>query len=696
MNITQEQEDIINNILTKNIIVEAVAGSGKTTTALEMAKRYLDKKFLLVTYNKDLKQDTREKVVKQNLNNIIVENYHSITMKYYGIRNAANDDAVLDVIENDLALAYDFIPDVLILDEVQDMNISFYKLIKKLLRDLNNEQISICVLGDRKQTLYRFMKSDYRYLELADEIFTYSKKEWIRLKLTESFRVPNKVCDFLNKCFYKTEFIKSNNINNVPIDYLIYDPYNIDQVSNIILNNIEIYGIKNTFLLANSLQTNSNINPLNNILNSVNDKFALFLKEKDIKTNDKNLKKNKLEITTINSTKGREKDLVIVYGFDEFYFKAYAKDENNKIPSDKFYVAITRAKQKVILLNTAWSAPLCFLDKYDILNTCNVVGDFEALNKKCELENRKKDKDIYFDVTQLIEYLDPSILYKFKKILSVEEYEFTNKANVDFSKIPFSIELNFKDKLIKENVSAINGSLITYIPLYMKTNFIDAVFKWINMIIEIRKAQDKNFQLTNEINNINDIFKKGNLSIQDLTHIACIIETAKSGRNYKYLQLKDSNFDWLNKTFMEDTLKVIEEIDPKGTMLFEEDLIINAENNDILKKINKELGLNTINLYGIYDGYNSETNELWEFKLTKNVDYEMFLQACIYSYIIQQKNKQSLKATYLFNLYTSKIYLLKFDIKEFEKILYEILYFKCTNVAEKNDNQFLKEVLNCE
>ena len=43
-----------------NVIVDAVAGSGKTTCNLHIAKKYSNLNILLVTYNKKLRLDTKQ------------------------------------------------------------------------------------------------------------------------------------------------------------------------------------------------------------------------------------------------------------------------------------------------------------------------------------------------------------------------------------------------------------------------------------------------------------------------------------------------------------------------------------------------------------------------------------------------------------------------------------------------------------
>lgn len=58
--ISKEQSDIVESLEKNNVIVDAVAGSGKTTTCLYIAKKFTDLNILLLTYNAKLKFETRE------------------------------------------------------------------------------------------------------------------------------------------------------------------------------------------------------------------------------------------------------------------------------------------------------------------------------------------------------------------------------------------------------------------------------------------------------------------------------------------------------------------------------------------------------------------------------------------------------------------------------------------------------------
>ncbi|HTM64915.1 MAG TPA: UvrD-helicase domain-containing protein [Flavipsychrobacter sp.] len=77
MELTKEQKGIINS--SGNIKVNAVAGSGKTTTIIEYAKaRPRSSKILYLAFNRSVKLDAERKFTQKGLDNVKVETAHSL------------------------------------------------------------------------------------------------------------------------------------------------------------------------------------------------------------------------------------------------------------------------------------------------------------------------------------------------------------------------------------------------------------------------------------------------------------------------------------------------------------------------------------------------------------------------------------------------------------------------------------------
>ncbi|MBK5214483.1 MAG: ATP-dependent helicase [Flavobacteriaceae bacterium] len=81
MNPTPEQSTIINS--TGDLCINAIAGSGKTTTILQYAAtRPSNAKILYIAYNKSVKTEAQHKCKKLDLSNVRVETAHSLAYKH--------------------------------------------------------------------------------------------------------------------------------------------------------------------------------------------------------------------------------------------------------------------------------------------------------------------------------------------------------------------------------------------------------------------------------------------------------------------------------------------------------------------------------------------------------------------------------------------------------------------------------------
>lgn len=86
MELTKEQYDIINS--TGNIKINAVAGSGKTTTIIEYAgTRPAKSKILYLAFNKSVKLEAAKKFADKGLNNVKVETAHSLAYRHIVFKN---------------------------------------------------------------------------------------------------------------------------------------------------------------------------------------------------------------------------------------------------------------------------------------------------------------------------------------------------------------------------------------------------------------------------------------------------------------------------------------------------------------------------------------------------------------------------------------------------------------------------------
>ena len=216
-----EQQKIIDALHNSNVLVDAVAGSGKTTTVLHIALQHSLDTILLLTYNKKLRLETKRRSIDNNITNLDVHNYHSFAVKYYDPK-CHNDIMIKKHLESSPVKVYKYT--MVIIDEAQDMTELYYKLTCKIIKE-NNFAPKICILGDRYQSIYDFNGADNRYIIYGQELFNVNEYPWSTIKLSETFRVPHQISEFINKCaLHEDRLISTKTVHVKPL-YLYCDAF---------------------------------------------------------------------------------------------------------------------------------------------------------------------------------------------------------------------------------------------------------------------------------------------------------------------------------------------------------------------------------------------------------------------------------------------------------------------------------------
>ena len=117
---SEEQKNIVEQYRKNNVKVDAVAGSGKTTTVYYIGTGFSKDLILLLTYNKKLRLETREKLEENGVTNVEVHTYHSFCVKYYN-HKCFTDRPMKNLINRDQKPLKDFKYQRIICDEAQDI-----------------------------------------------------------------------------------------------------------------------------------------------------------------------------------------------------------------------------------------------------------------------------------------------------------------------------------------------------------------------------------------------------------------------------------------------------------------------------------------------------------------------------------------------------------------------------------------------
>jgi len=168
---SDEQTHVYNKIREgNNVIVDACAGSGKSTTILSIASNMPNHQFIQLTYNSMLSSEIKTKIEKLGLQNLKVYTFHSLVVKYYSA-DGYTDTIIRKILQNNTSPRKS-IPKfhVLVIDEAQDMTFLYFKLLVKFCRDMG-ERIQLLILGDFMQGLYEFKGADIRFLTFLDYIW---------------------------------------------------------------------------------------------------------------------------------------------------------------------------------------------------------------------------------------------------------------------------------------------------------------------------------------------------------------------------------------------------------------------------------------------------------------------------------------------------------------------------------------------
>ena len=673
---SKEQHEIVLAFHTKNVMVNAVAGSGKTTTILHISEHFKSERILVVTYNSKLRLETREKIEKYQLCNVEVHTFHSFCRKNYNsycksdteIRDIFHDGFIFK--KNNNKVVYD----IIILDEVQDMSPLYYNLFCKLFKDNNNLQTKIGIFGDFRQSIFSFNKSDERYITLYDKLFyNMNLFDWVERKLQTSFRITNQMSTFLNDCMFNQKIIFANKHSEYKPRYLFCNGFE----NKCTCQNSKIYNMiflefqkiikelhylpEDIFILAPSIKSRKYIEEdtvdddieitkkgcqhfgpkyykppvliLENLIKKYMPDIPIYVPLSDEGKVDETIISNKLAFLSFHQSKGLERKVVFVFNFDNSYFTYYGKE----LPRDKcpntLYVATTRAKERLILIHQSTNNFLPFVKKDKINHLCEPTYQYKIAEIK---EIGCPALEQVYDVTYLTSHLPEDILDACFEMIDTTIVQ----QNSSLMKISSSVEGLYGNELICD----INGIFFPTYYQYITTLKIDILDEMINI-----QPQPEHIDLYEKTHNMKlseiDLSK---ISIKELLFICVCYTSMRNKVLYKITQIKQ--FDWINDEHLQIGKERLDALH----------ISINSKYEFVLqdKCIEKYIaGRIDLNDFG--------NNNIYEFKCVTELKKEHYLQLAIYMYMHEKENPTENYKYYLFNILTNE----KIEIMHNSKII---------------------------
>lgn len=589
--LSKEQQKVIDYVKKGyNVVIDAVAGCGKTTTSLHICKELHDKKILMLTYNAGLKIDTRNKILKYDITNLEVHSYHSFCVKYYK-RECYDDLSMYKLLKENIELDTNF--DIIILDEQQDMKPLFYELGQKIIKP----DTQLCIFGDVNQNIYSYQGSNVMYLTNADKLFSNNRK-WKKLNMKTTFRMSIEIANFINNILLKQERLVATK-HGLNVKYLQITTYKPFLILNIIKDYKKRgYNYDDIFILGLTVKSIA-LQKLEN--ECVKNNIPCFVSTSENGSIDNELIKNKLVITTYHQSKGLERKIVFVYNMDEGYYW-YAKNIPKDICPNPIYVACTRVIEELYIIHDMCKDYLPFIDSDKIKDYAKISGNLRLKEK--EVTSPKLIKKSVTDLIKGLSFTQNINLLNYFKFIRIKEP----------SKL---IELNSKveNNGLFEDVSSING---TSIPAYYE-------------IIKMKSCKLYDYVINNNLENLSidqleQIEKIKNkmklhkyLSIDNILFLATIYEYLFNGYLFKLNQIK--NFKWWSTDDAQQKLEIILDI-----------IHINMSDN-----LEFEVNISNEDYNGLIDCIDHDKKIIWEFKMVSYIADLHFIQLVIYACI---SNKQ--------------------------------------------------------
>jgi hypothetical protein len=703
-NISEEQQYVINQVKNgRNVQVDACAGSGKSTTILSTASVLQDKTFLLITYNKSLRKEIKEKVENLELSNITVHTYHSLAVSVY------NPDAYIDktmriLIANDDPPNTHISHDIVVLDEVQDMTFLYFRFVIKYIRDMG-KPIQLMVLGDFMQGLYEFKGADIRFLTSAQEIWSpfplLTNSNFIKCSLKTSYRVTNQIADFVNEAMLETNRLHACR-DGEPVCYIRRRIYELQRI---VVHNIKKLmdgGAKPSdfFILGGSVKgPNSNIRKIENALVEAGIPCHVPMMETSEHI-DEDVIKGKVVFSSFHTSKGRQRPYVFVIGFDHSYFKTIARNMDPCICPNTLYVATTRASERLFLLETdeyPSDRPCKFLKLSHIEMKMKPYIDFRGITQTLfEIENLgKKNKETILrcNPTDLVKFISENVLEEITPILDkvfVSIHETTNEIQ-----LPFMIQTRsgYHEDVSDLNGIAISSILYDYIrSIYNEDYETSVLYDMIQQSIKHIKP-NKHEYLRTIVEGLNPVCE----TIEDYLYMANVFEAIQEKLYFKLKQIDKEEYNWLSEDVLKQCKKRIvdvlqNEID-KGEPRTEETIIDYCEdfaNEKITELLKPHFPNNYKFMFNArVDLITEET--LWELKCTSDITTEHLIQTVVYAWIMRTIDNSFSKKIKIFNIRTGQVLELIADKPTLDNIMVSILKGKYCEQEVLSIDDFIQE-----
>ncbi|WZH44884.1 P-loop containing nucleoside triphosphate hydrolase protein [Fusarium acuminatum] len=618
--------DLASPITIQNVVVSARPGSGKTATIEAIAAAHLDKRIGSILFSKRLQSETSRRLKKYPNSDVFT--FHGMAGVLFDkiIRNDEELIRRLEKVERDGMLPFWNIDpfDIIVLDEFQDCNPETFWLVECFIRANNvkkgGKPARIVVLGDERQSIYRFRGADPRYLTLASELLgPISPYPFTKVQLGKSFRLSTSTVQFINRGFLNGEqYITSSKSGPKPI-VLRCNIWDISALAKQLSPLISHYGPENCVIIAPSIRTKGPLQPLTNTLAQTY-RIPISVPTDDEAPLDDQVIKGKMCISTIHQFKGRERALVILLGIDSSYFKYFGRDlPDDKCPNEAF-VALTRALEQLVLIHSDDNKTMPCVSVDSLYKTGEVLNmtNIQSAIPPPDLPGRALELGLLLPMScgarEITRYIQGDALDKVvKRHVSVRRLppRLSGQRLIDIQ----SVVPSDRERKFYESVSDINGLVIA-------------------AALELEVAGTlKSLGVSQE-----EVDKKSSSTVEQLVpwlcRLACEYEAKLSGYQPRVIQMENHRYDWIKpedfdlarRRLGEELAQSAEKLDFEVEM--KEDFRVEGRKTQLMGRAD---------IVAIsHSGNNHEEGDktIWEIKFVSKLSNEHIVQACVYAYLL--------------------------------------------------------------
>lgn len=723
---SEEQQVAIRHMVNgHNVILDAVAGSGKSTTILSMAQLLDHKQILVIAYNSMLRKEMEAKAKKMNITNAQIHTFHSLAVKYY-LDKAHTDSGIRKIVYNDMKPRTAKLPkyDIIVLDEAQDMSYLYFQLMVKFAFDMDSV-FQLFISGDYMQSLYEFKGADVRTLTMGDLAWQTHPLLLTRIfhkcTLKTSYRITRHMASFVNTVMLGDDRLISYK-DGCQVVYMKQSRSNIERF---VLSNIQQLLYSNSvgpgdfFILGASVKgVNSYIRKLENVL--VERGIPCYVPTFDTEGIDDKIIEGKVVFSTFHSVKGRERKFVFVMGFDQSYFAIYAQN----LPKDKcpntLYVACTRATHKLFLLESdqhSTDRPLDFLKKthHDMKTMPCVI--FNGVPKNIFYERQEptlasileQQRVSFHDITptDLVKFVPEAVIEEITPLLDAIFVSIRPAMPENEIDIPNIIETK---QGYYEDVSDLNGiaiPLMYYDHVCRKYDAGEQGSDTLRLIIEGILGEMRDYECVR----LKEMFRALPEKIEEpeqYTLLANLYVAAKEKLLYKATQITADDYKWLSVEVIAQCMALLDEIvgdECTDTVPLIEEAIMQYDMDREIEIVNAVLSPHFPN-HGKKFRFSARTDlitdtTIWELKCVGSITVEHLLQVILYAWLWQithldnpmARNPQCVnpRETKILNVRTGEVLMLNATFEELTIIVVALLRGKYVDIPARTDEEFVDD-----